>query len=280
MQGKSIARLTIDWTDFRAKVFAEAGAAQTIPDLYSAIRLALTLLADGHSLYRAASGTVIAYRVRSCGAPVTGTPALPPTIGYVRVPAFSGSAADATALAGAIQHAIREADRDDLAGWIVDVRGNGGGNMWPMIAGVGPILGEGLAGYFIEPDDAAERWGYRHGGSWSGETVLQPVLSPYRLRRERPRVAVLTDGGVASSGEAVVIAFKRRPGTRFFGTATCGLSTANEAYALDDGATLLLTTAVMADRARTPYGGSVQPDEFAADTRAAVQRAIAWLQGS
>jgi hypothetical protein len=36
MQNNSINRRTIDWTAFRAAVEAEAGAAQTIPDLFPA----------------------------------------------------------------------------------------------------------------------------------------------------------------------------------------------------------------------------------------------------
>jgi carboxyl-terminal processing protease len=49
------------------------------------------------------------------------------------------------------------------------------------------------------------------------------VKAPYKLVVPSPRVAVLTDTGVASSGEA--IAFRGRPNTRSFGTPTCGLST-------------------------------------------------------
>ena len=53
----SINRLTIDWTAYRNAVFAEAGSAQTIGELTPAIRVAITLLRDGHSSYRSASGT-------------------------------------------------------------------------------------------------------------------------------------------------------------------------------------------------------------------------------
>jgi len=35
-------------------------------------------------------------------------------------------------------------------------------------------------------------------------------------------VAVLSDNGIASSGEATLIAFRQRPNTRSFGDATCG----------------------------------------------------------
>ena len=90
-------------------------------------------------------------------------------------------------------------------------------------------------------------------------SLLQRVDTPYRLRRESPRVAVLIDGGTASSGEAVAIAFQRRPDTRSFGTATCGLSTANEQYTMSDGASLFLTVAVMADRTKFLYGAQIAP---------------------
>ena len=176
-----------------------------------------------------------------------------------------------------IQDSIRARDVGDLVGWIVDLRGNTGGNMWPMVAGVGPVLGEGVAGYFIDPDGVATMWEYRGGASWLEGSPLQRVAAPYALRREDPRVAVLTDNGVASSGEAVAVSFRQRPGTRTFGSATCGLSTANLAYALSDGARLVLTVAVMADRKRTPYGAALQPDELITTADRVVERAVAWL---
>jgi hypothetical protein len=277
MEAHSINRLKIDWSTFRTSVVAAAGAAQTVEETFPAILTALTLLGDGHSFYRPLKGNGLSAATRPCGAPSSAVPALPATVGYIRVGSFGGSAAEASAFANAIQGAIASADRDGLAGWIVDVRGNGGGNMWPMIAGVGPILGEGRAGYFIDPVGTESWWEYRVGASWNDGSLMQRVDTPYRLRHESPKVAVLIDSGTASSGEAVVIAFQRRPGTRSFGTATCGLSTANEQYTLSDGASLFLTVAVMADRTKFAYGGQIAPDEEVPVPREAEQRAVAWL---
>jgi hypothetical protein len=108
--------------------------------------------------------------------------------------------------------------------------------------------------------------------------VQQRASLPYRLRRPRPKVAVLIDGAVASSGEAVAIAFRGRPDTRAFGTSTCGLSTAVEQYPMSDGATLNLAISVMADRAKTKYGHAVAPDEVVSEPAQVVDRAVAWLQ--
>ena len=53
----------------------------------------------------------------------------------------------------------------DLLRWIVDLRGNYGGNIWPMIAGVGPVLGEGIIGWIVYNDSEYEREYQRRCGS-------------------------------------------------------------------------------------------------------------------
>lgn len=279
MEAHSINRLKIDWTSFRTGVLSAAGTAQTVESTFPAIQVALNLLGDRHSSYQPARGGLRLGALRgACRGQDVGTPALSAGVAYVRVGGFSGSAGEATAFANALQQTIANADRGTLAGWIVDVRGNTGGNMWPMIAGVGPVLGEGRVGYFIDPLGAESPFEYRNGASWENGSVAQRVDAPYRLRRESPRVAVLFDGATASSGEAVVVAFQRRADTRSFGAVTCGLSTANELYTMSDGASLLLTVAVMADRTKFQYGSSIVPDEDVTDPRATEQRAVEWLR--
>jgi len=277
MQTHSINRLLIDWTNFRATIFSQAGNAQIIAQTYPAIRSAISLLGDGHSSFRDSGGFVISAPGRACPASSPPTVAVPATIGYVKVPAFSGIGPEAAAFANGLQRAIRDADERGVIGWMVDVRGNRGGNMWPMVAGVGPLLGEGVIGYFIDPVGAESAWEYRDGASWDNGVVQQRVDAPYRLKRAGPRVAVLTDAGTVSSGEATVIAFKGRRDTRSFGVPTCGLSTAIENYPMSDGGMLNLAISVMADRTRTKYGFAVEPDETL-DAGQVVERATAWLR--
>jgi hypothetical protein len=279
MQNNSIKRLTIDWTAFRTEVFDAGRDAQTIADTLPAIRVAIARIGDGHSSYRSVSGTVVFVANRSCAA--SGGPSsagVPDSIGYVTVSAFSGTTAEATAFANNVQAVIRAADRENLIGWIVDLRGNGGGNMWPMVAGLGPVLGDGLLGYFFSPTGVETPWSYHDGASWIGSSVAQRVDAPYRLRKEQPRVAVIVDNLVASSGEATYISFRQRPETRSFGAATCGLSTSNSTFTLTDGATLTLTTTVMADRTRQAYGDRIAPDEIISEREQILPRAMAWLQ--
>ena len=92
-------------------------------------------------------------------------------------------------------------------------------------------------------------------------------------------MAVLTDGIVASSGEAITVFFKGRPGTRSFGTSTCGHHHLQQEFGLSDGAALSLVSGQHADRTRRRYGGPIDPDEMIANPGEAINRAIAWLLG-
>lgn len=262
MQTHSINRQNLNWTDFRDQVKSRAGAAQKIEDTYDAIQLALTLLGDNHSSFRKPDGNILmGDREVVCSAAVFNLPVLPDNIGYISVQGFSGgSDADNTSFAEKIQSEIMESDTEEITGWIVDLRGNTGGNMWPMLAGVGPILGEGVAGYFVDPDNSNSAWGYFEGASTFNQNPVVQVSDPYVLKKPNPKVAVLLDNAVASSGEAIAISFIERENTKSFGSATCGLSTSNRNFNLANGHTLLLTNAYMADRNLNLFGSQIIPD--------------------
>jgi C-terminal processing protease CtpA/Prc len=196
----------------------------------------------------------------------------------VRVDSCPCNGSDATQFAESIQRAIEQADHRGLSGWIVDLRGNFGGNMWPMIAGIGPLLGDGIIGWIVYYNREYERE-YSGGAALSLGEAFARVAVPYEVMQEEPRVAVLTDLGVASAGEAIVVFFKGRPNTRSFGTPTCGHHHLQESFRLSDGATLSLATSQHADRTKKRYGGPIAPDELVADPEETGRKAIAWLQG-
>ena len=150
------------------------------------------------------------------------------------------------------------------SGWIVDLRGNGGGNMYPMIAGIGFVLGEGPLGYFLSSKGSEEQWFYRQGKAGEviagKEATMEPVKGEPLALPELPPVAVLLDSGTISSGEAVAISFIGRPRTRSFGAHTYGLSTGNQGFPLSDGATLFLSDVIEEDRDHRKYPDGIEPD--------------------
>jgi carboxyl-terminal processing protease len=275
METNSINRKTIDWGKFRADVIASANGGNSDSDINRALATALTNLHDHHSFIIRGATSIFTRDPLVCTGSSTGVANVPANIGYIKVPGYSGND---NALSIGLQDKIKQQDSESIIGWIVDLRGNTGGNMWPMLAGVGPILGYEVAGYFIDPNENASDWHYNNMGSSAyGVNPVTTVPNPYSLIHYLPKVAVLTDQQTASSGEAIAVAFINRPNTRSFGTSTCGLSTANAGYNLSDGATLQLTVSVMADRNKNKKGGPLVPDVTVAGDQEVVNKAVEWL---
>ena len=279
MQAASVNSRTIDWSRARTEVFAAAGAAQAFSDAYPAIETALQTLKDFESNYRGVNGRLIGPAEGDASCTVTpDTPAIPDAIGYVKVRGCPCQGRDADQFAETVQQDIRAADRPGLAGWIVDLRETGGGNMWPMMAGLGPILGEGIMGWIVYNNREYERE-YRGGAALSLDEVFASVAVPYTLITSSPKVAVLTSRNTNSAGEAIAVWFRGRPNTRSFGAPTCGHHHLLQTFRMSDGATLTLKNANNADRLKRPYAGPIYPDEIYSDPGESVNRAIAWLLG-
>ncbi len=164
----------------------------------------------------------------------------------------------------------------------MDLADNTGGNMWPMLLGVGPLLpgrvgGTDVVGHFQDAG-GLQPWRYRDGAVWVGQALrLAADDGSRRLRHPEAPLAVLQSGRTASSGEAIVLALRGRRGSRSFGTPTMGYSTGNVPVTLVDGSTLLLTTTVMKDRNGMGDGSRIVADVPAALPADALRLAQAWL---
>jgi C-terminal processing protease CtpA/Prc len=261
MQQHSINRKNINWTTVRQQAFAVAAGAKTAADTYAAIQHALTELGDHHSFFvKPEPANLLA------AAPLTPDQEphgrlLTHRIGYIELPHLEASQQAAQQYVMLAQDAIRTVDQAGTCGWIVDLRKNVGGDMWPMLAGVGPILGEGVAGSFVYPDGVKHAWGYYHGQAQLAGATQIGAESPYHLKHPLPPVAVLTSPITASSGEAITVAFRGRPHTRSFGGPTYGIPTDTDDFRLRDGALLVLTVAVSADRTGQTYDNAIAPDQ-------------------
>jgi hypothetical protein len=284
MQNNSLYRDTIDWDQLRKSTFEVAQYAQTPADAYGAIRFALVQLGDHHSHFLTVEDRTQVQGLTADDNPPPRGKLMLDKIGFIAIEGFQGF--DSNKHATNIQHVIRGLDAQNPCGWIVDLRENTGGSMRSMLAGLGPLLGEGEVGAFVDADGHKEIWSYENGQALLGGQIIAQVDGPaYQLKAVSPPVAVLTGVNTASSGEAVVVSFRGRPDTRSFGLYTAGLSTANDSFALSDDAWILLTTSVFADRTGQTYGDRIYPDELIDDVRkftvimeeAIPQPAIDWL---
>jgi hypothetical protein len=323
MEKSALNRDSIDWKRVRTETFALAGNAQTTTDTYVAIAHAIGELKEHHSflmlpdtLDKDRKQTIQAQmRVelsKTRGTATAGSGAPSPfasremaghldrrdgrVFAHVVVPLCAGQYTEweknkpyyeefAKKLHGIVADLL--AQKPD--GWLVDLRGNGGGNVWPMLAGIGPVLGEGDLGSIQAPRGGSSTW-FLHDGKISvregdKETVQSRIPGLPISTTDLPWVAVLFDRGTKSSGEFVAISLAGRPRARSFGEHTAGLSTANRNVPLSDGAMLLLCTSVAADRTGRRYPDGLDPDTAlpapdsrpAEDADAVIQAAEDWI---
>lgn len=299
----------VDWPALETRVLAAAIGAKDKIDLLPAFFILLDGLGDGHSFVGVHQSVRTAFKERygrefDSGRkrrgmtsefmgrqdPFTRPLAIGPrqaTLVVVRSGGGMGGQNTldyASHLFGAIAAAAPSS-----CGYVVDVRGNTGGNIWPMLGGVSALLGDEVVQYGIDRDgQRALVFHLRQGAALitregkETEMLRVPGWRALPGLDQRP-VAVLTDDASASSGEGIAIAFHGRPHTRSFGQTTYGSATSNQNFELA-GVGLFVTTHEMADRQGTVFPRGVAPDVAAPTGPAATQgddpvlrAAQAWL---
>ena len=166
-----------------------------------------------------------------------------------------------TLIADSIQQVIASLDRKGITKWIIDLRNNRGGNCWPMLAGIGPLLGDGVCGYFVSGTEKVPI-SYQQGSAMHGRyTRCRVSREPYRMSSSKKWIIVLTGPLTSSSGEIVALAFKGKNQTYLYGQPTAGLTTANTTYNLSDKSMLVLTVCQEADRNGMMINGKIFPDQ-------------------
>lgn len=157
-------------------------------------------------------------------------------------------------------------------GVILDLRGNSGGNMYPMIAAVSPLLPDGVLIKF-------------KGRDRTSPVMLDYVMNQVGLSSENVKkwpdntpIAILTDDWTGSSGEATLLCFRGLSNVRTFGIPTAGYASANFTVPLVDGYKLLIT--MSCDMARTGEifcDDPIQPD---VNTQNPLEEATKWIKSS
>lgn len=182
-------------------------------------------------------------------------------IAYITVPWVSTTdSAICTLIADSLQQLIATLDEKDPKGWIIDLRKNTGGNCWPMLAGIGPLLGNGVCGYFVNAREKIPII-YTDGVAFQGKYVRCRSSKGYKIKGDKKSIIVLTGHRTVSSGEIIALAFKGKEQVYFYGEPTAGYTTANATYTLSDNSMLVLTVCMEADRTGKICEGSIIPDE-------------------
>jgi len=216
-----------------AKDIALEADPQTMDEAYTVVKEALKVAGGKHSFIYCAE-KITDDRTSEWKMPTVNVD--DSGIATLVIPAFSGNREEGTRYARTVIDAVP----DDVKGVIIDLRGNRGGNMYPMIASVHRFIADG---------DNMLRFRSRKRTNW---VQLPYVCSgagvEMKTRIECP-VALLTDSLTGSSGEATLLCFRGQQDVRTFGAPTAGYASCNTTFPMPDGSSLVLTTGC--DVART-----------------------------
>ena len=182
-------------------------------------------------------------------------------IAIIKLPPFSGNEEEGIKYANTVLGVLPNA----LKGAILDLRGNRGGNMYPMIAAVHRFL----------PDDIILQLRTRR---YNMEINVDYVTRVTKIERQAAidcPVALLTDEWTGSSGEAVLLCFRGLENAHTFGSPTAGYASCNQPYELPDGSQLVLTTGIDVARTGEEFcDDPIQPDIL---TDTPLEDALEWL---
>ncbi len=253
---------TTEWREAKKEILAEAKTLATMDEAHALVTKAASVAGGKHSNLMApvedtTSYTEIAPEVKmlECG------------IAYVQLPAHSG----VKVTDSLYMHTVFDFLQENLGakGVVLDLRDNTGGNMYPMIASVSPLLPDGTVISFKSRKRTTPiplDYVVRVAGLLE-EVSKFPATTP---------VAILTNEWTASSGEATLLCFRGLDNVRTFGIPTAGYASSNVTHLLADGYTLLITMAC--DVARTGEVFCENPIVPDVNTETPLEDAIGWIK--
>jgi carboxyl-terminal processing protease len=276
----SMYSLTVNWDSLQQQVYQQAEHATTIQDLKPAFEILLNGLRDHHGkIINAATYAPIAYftdyknmrhldkrpkemadwKVVNDTALKFASKLLNGKIGYIKIVGIASNI-DIEKESKKIRAAVLKLYKNKIDKWIIDLRYNAGGNMHPMMAGIAPLVGDGIVGKLVNLQDSTLfNWEIKNGNFiYDGyQAVNLPNLPQFKTP---PKIAVLTSRWTVSSGEIVATALKGRPNTKFFGEATGGFTTNNSWDIINKEIILTISTGIYCDRNGTAFALNIPVD--------------------
>lgn len=301
LKARSLYSNSVDWEAFDDELEAQIADIQTDEDMKRPLENALNYLRDPHARFFYEGGMFAAFtdwgneRNRTTRFIDQGLKRrfelehshhfemLEGQTGYIKIKGIFGG--DLKQQASLIRSNLEALASKGAKNWILDLRYNTGGNMHPMMSGLGPLLCNGVVGGEADADgNITGKWTVKDGDFFVREynEISLPASEGIDCDAD---VAVLISRYTISSGEAVATTFKGRKNSAFFGEATGGLITGTNWEPIDDKLTMSIAVNYYADRNSNVFTKNLTPDqqlefspEVALNLDPAVKAAGNWLR--
>ena len=299
----SILRKTVDWTQIDKTFKEQIETAKSLKDTMICFVTVLEKLNDVHSQiflnnelfanYPQFDDTTLAWlkpindKANSLTNQIQ-TKIIAGKIGYIRVPSFQVyDTKQINNFAQSLADSIFRLSKNARKGFIIDLRLNGGGNIYPMLSGLSQFLGNQTIAYETDVNDSIIRtWEIKNGNFViGGYQTTNITVKPFKKSTLTP-IVILVGPITKSAGSMTAIAFKERPNTVFIGEPTAdGYTTSNNYFQFAPNLTLNFATNYVTDRSMKIYKTFVTPDilvykgdkfdKLTEDRK--IQAAIKWL---
>ena len=285
MRSNSVVGSQVNWGAMQTEATAIADRAGNEIDLDRALSYMAASLDDGHSAYFSRSqaesfnGTLADRFTSSITSEIVEVDGVP----LVSVNGFLSMDSDlARIAAGKLRGQVEKAIDATKCGVIIDLTKNSGGNMYPMLSGLLPLLPDGILLQYESVGGARTVVRSNLGAiDFGNQQIVPPVQSKHDLVAKSAPTAIILGQSTGSAGEMVAIAFKARSDVRSFGQPTAGALTGNTPYKLKNGGILALATSWTLDGHGRKYVESLVPDETIVGINSASKarkRAASWVQ--
>lgn len=274
---KSIVRDSIDWPKFTHEIENDVNETEISQANFIIFKIIKKLRSygDNHTIYQDKTDTE-AYSSRKDSISYPTSKLINGNIGLLILPShLSMNPEENLKYATILREKIQNLDQNKILGWIVDVRENEGGNMWPMIAGLNPLIQDGIVGFFATNKNIT---------NWYSKSIkpigVKGMTNNYKCKDLSKKIAVLISEKTASSGEMTAISLMGRDNSKSFGNKTAGYTTANGMYKLSNGATLLLAVSYSMDKNKKKYTDGINPEVWIDENEDILGSAVKWLEKS
>ncbi|WP_334126410.1 S41 family peptidase [Empedobacter brevis] len=184
-------------------------------------------------------------------------------VAYIRIPGNNDFAfKKVDSLANDIVSHINQVNSDKIKGWIIDLRMNTGGNMYPILLGLKEFIGNELifGGFINSKNQSTGIWEIKENKLSIDHITLERKTILNYLPPNTIPIVILTSGYTASAGEMTAISFIGRDHTYIVGEPTAHYTTAVQGFEINQFAALNLSTDYVVDRNKKVYKGRIMPD--------------------
>lgn len=183
---------------------------------------------------------------------------------YIRIPGnddFSFKKVDS--IANDITTHINKVNSAKIKGWIIDLRVNTGGNMYPILLGLKAFISSDnivFGGFRNSKGESSGKWEIKDGKMLIDCIELDSKTQlKIPLKKDIP-IVILTSCYTASAGEMTAISLIGRKNTYIVGESTADYTTTVQGFRINNDAGINLSTDYVVDRNSKIYKSSIQPD--------------------